>query len=219
MTKRVWGRFAALCLLGGSAWIFDEYYPAMLTGLLHLATHNLALAAVFGLVGWYRKDGARRVCWWKVSAASIAMIALPEIVSESASGHVSHLTEVLIYMLVPVVIVVAAAQKAAGFGNSDNPLRLVAPALVSLGGAALVIPSTWPQTVTGRLFVVAMGVSALLAGLAAVWLHDLLAGTNAWRAAAVVAASSGAVGAACCWIGWQGIADGNAAGVAVEALR
>jgi drug/metabolite transporter (DMT)-like permease len=219
MTRRVWLGFAVLCLLGGSAWVFDEALPAMLSGLFRLATHNLALGAVFGLLAWLGKAEAREISWWKVAAAAIAMIAVPEILAAVASGSVSQLTEVLLYMLIPVVVMVAVAQKAAGFGADGNPLRMIVPALAGVGGAALIIPATLPPTVTGRLLVLAMGASAILAGLAAVWLHELLVQADVLRAAAVVAGSSGAVAGAFCWIGWLGIVDANAAGVGVEALR
>lgn len=219
MTRRIWLGFTFLCLLGGSAWVFDEALPAMLSGLFRLAAHNLVLAAVFGLLAWRGKADTREISWWKVAAAAVAMIAVPEILAAVASGSVSQLTEVLVYMLAPVVVVVAMAQKAAGFGAGDNPLRMIVPALAGLGGAALVIPASWPPTTTGRLFVVGMAASAVLAGLAAVWLHELLAGANVLQAAAVVGGASGAVAGAFCWIGWLGIVDANAAGVGVEALR
>ena len=219
MTRRVGLGLAALCLLAGSAWVFDEAFPAMLSGLFRLAVHNLALAAVFGLLGWRGKADAGRISWWKVAAASVAMIAVPEILSAVASGSVSQLTEVLVYMVVPVVVVVAVAQKAAGFGADNNPLRMIVPALAGLGGAALVIPSSWPPTTEGRMFVLAMGASAVLAGLAAVMLHELLAQANVLRAAAVVSGFSGAVATAFCWIGWLGMVDANLSGVAVEVSR
>jgi hypothetical protein len=218
MTRKVWLGFAVLCLLGGSAWVFDEAFPAMLSGLFRFATHNLVLGTVFGLLALRGKADAGPVAWWNVAAAGVAMIAVPEILA-AASGSVSQLSEVLVYMLVPVVVVVAMAQKAAGFGLGDNPLRMIVPALAGVGGAALVIPATWPPTATGRLLVVAMGASAVVAGLAAIWLHELLAGAGVLRAAAVVAGSSGAVAGAFCWIGWLGIVDANAAGLGVEALR
>jgi hypothetical protein len=219
MTRGIWFAFAALCLLGGSAWVFDEAFPAMLSGLFRLAVHNLALAAVFGVMSLPGKADSRGTSWWNVAAAAIAMIAVPEILASVASGSVSQLTEVLVYMLVPVVVVVSMAQKAAGFGAVDNPLRMIVPALAGLGGAALVIPASWPPTFTGRAFLVAMSASAVLAGLAAVWLYELLAQADVLRASAVVAGSSGAVAGAFCWIGWIGIVDANAAGAGVEALR
>jgi len=61
--------------------------------------------------------------------------------------------------------------------------------------------------------------SAMLAGLAAVWLHELLGQASVLRAAAVVVGSSGGFAAAFCWMGWQPIVDASAAGLGVEALR
>jgi drug/metabolite transporter (DMT)-like permease len=217
MKRRVGLGYAALCLLGGSAWIFDEAYPAMLSGLVRFATHGLAMGAVFAALSW--RAGKGRTAWWKVAAAAVAMIAVPEILAAAASGSVSQLTEVLVYMLVPVVVVVAVAQRTAGFGADDNPLRRIVPALAGLGGAALAIPFTWPESVAGRLFVVAMAASAVVAGLAAVWLHDLLRQASVPRAAAVVAGSSGAVAGAFCWMGWHPSVEASAAGLGVEALR
>jgi len=217
MTRRMWAGFAVLCLLAGSAWIFDEAMPGLLRGLPRTAVHDCVLAIAFGLVSLgRRKIGGNGL---KIALGAIAMFAVPEILFAGASGHVSETTEMLVFLLVPVVVIFVVAQKAVGFGSTESPLRMLVPALAALGGATLLVPFDWPPTVGGRLWVVSMVGSAILAGVAAVWMHGLLQEIDVIRAASVGFGACGIVAAAFCWIGWTSLPTWSGSGLAAEALR
>jgi drug/metabolite transporter (DMT)-like permease len=184
--------------------------------LLRIAVHDGVLAAGFGFAG-VRRGG--RGSWLKLAAGAVVMFAVPEVLFAAAGGHVSGLSEILVYLLVPVAVIFVAAQRAAGFGAEQNPLALLGPALAALAGAALAIQFAWPPTLAGQLWLGAMVASAVAAGWAAVWMHELLAGADVPRAAAVMFGSSGAVAGALCWVGWSGAPMWDGHAVTGEVVR
>ncbi len=118
MNLRVWLGFFALCLLNGSAWLFDQRFPVALGGLPRLATHGAILALLFWVVSMLRRSASwpRRAEFARISLGAAGMIAVPEIVSVLAGGKVSELTQVLLFMLIPVVVLLTSAQTATAFG-------------------------------------------------------------------------------------------------------
>ena len=206
MTRRVWLGSGALCLLAGSGWALDEAVPGLLHGLLRMAVHDGVLAAVFGLLSLRNRPRVTRgwKFWTEVATAGVAMFALPQVLFGAAGGHVSAGTELLVFLLVPVVVVFVVAQQTEGFGGAESALRYLAPALVGLLGAVLVLPFDWPPSAVGRLWIAAIVASAGLAGVAAVRLHRLLQGVGVWRAAAVMFGTSSVAGAAFCCVDWGG---------------
>ena len=215
MTRRVWAGFAALCLLAGSGWAVEQSEPGILGGLLRIAVHNGLLALAFGLASRGEKV---QVEWEKIAAGAVAMFVLPEILFAAAAWHVSGPTGVLVFLLVPVVVIFTVAQRAAGFGAERNPLEMMVPALVALGGAALLIPFTMQGTAIGRLWIAALVGSAVVAGVAAVWMHEWLAGVSLLRGAAIVCAASCVAAAAFCEVGLQAV-QWNAGAAATELAR
>ena len=119
----------------------------------------------------------------------------------------------------PVVVIFVVAQKSAGFGSSESPLRAMGPALAGLGGAALLLPFDWPPSVPGKLWLIAMVVSAMLAGAAAVWMHELLQGIGMLRAAAIVYGACSLCLAIFVRVGWTEIQPWLWNAVAGEVLR
>jgi drug/metabolite transporter (DMT)-like permease len=227
MTRRHWAGFAALCLLAGSAWLFDQAFTGMWTGLLRMALHDGALALGLWSAGGKVASGHRNLFlarrpnpeWLKIALAGAAIFAIPQVLIAGAGGHVSELTVVLVFMLAPVAVVFAVAQKEAGFGADGNPLPRMMPALAGLGGAGLILPFAWPATSVGQAWLLAIAASALGAGVAAVWLHGLLAEAQLLRATALVCAGSGLVAGTFCWIGWAGWPPVTWQGLGFEALR
>jgi hypothetical protein len=98
---------------------------------------------------------------------------------------VSGLTEALVFTLVPVVVVMAAAQQSWEFGAQADPRGLLGPSLAGVCGAALLLPFTMPGSVAGKVWLGALVAAAAVAGLAAVRLHALLRGVPAIVAAAL----------------------------------
>ena len=192
MKGRLWLGFAGLCLLSGSVWLLDEVAPPVFGGPAQVAIHDGFLAGVFGLLslkfGGRERTSARMV--FELVLAGVALLGLPAIVGAGAAGKVSSLDGVLVFCMVPAIVVFLTAQRVSGFGDTESPLRLLLPALAGLGGAALILPFTLPQTTAGKLWLIAIVASASFSAWAAIRMHRLLQGMNMLRAAAVLCASA-----------------------------
>jgi len=219
MTRSLWVGFAALCLLAGSGWALDEVAPGLLHGLLRVAVHYGLLAVVFAVVSLRTQTKQDWLPWGKLALGAIAVFGLPQVLFAAAGGHVAGTTALLVFLGVPAVVVFVVAQQADTRGNNENPLRALAPALAGLGGAVLVVAFDWPSSGVGRMWLVGMVASALLAGVAAVWLHGLLRGVGVLRAVAVMFGAVSLVVAAFCWIESDATLVWDSTGVAWELGR
>ena len=221
MTRRLWFGFAALCVLSGSGWALDEAAPGLLRGLVRMAVHDGMLAMAFGAVSMRDRGESKRgaTIWFGIALAAVAILAVPQILFAAAGGHVSGTTVLLIFMLVPAVVVFVVAQQAAGFGSEESVLRFLVPALAGLLGAFLMLPFDWPPSVVGRLWLVAIAASAVLAGFGAVRLYRLMQGVGVLRGAAVMFGASSIAAAAFCWVDWSGNPGWNGAIAVGEAVR
>jgi drug/metabolite transporter (DMT)-like permease len=218
MTRRAWAGFLLVCLLQGSGLILDQLMPPLLSGLLRFGIHNVLLGALFLLASRGRSAAGG------ASAASLAMwgtlfFGVPRIVFAGAGGHVDGFTELLVTLLLPVVVVVVTSQRNVSFGVDDNPLRMLLPALLGLGGAVLVLPFYLPTSGVGRVWLGLMVVAAGVAGIAAVRLHGLLQGIGVLRSAAILFGISGAFALACSGVDLNGIPMWNGPAAIYEAVR
>jgi len=206
VTRRVWFGFAVLCLLSGSGWAFDEAVPGLLHGLLRMAVHDGVLAVAFGAASLRDRGQPRRGAqfWLELAIGAVAMFAVPQVLFAAAGGHVAGTSELLVFLLVPAVVVFAVAQQSEAFGSDENHLRALAPALAGLGGGVLLLPFYWPPEIVGRLWMMAIVASAVLAGFAAVRLYGVLQGVGVLRAAAVIFGASSVAAGAFCWADWTG---------------
>jgi drug/metabolite transporter (DMT)-like permease len=206
MTRRRWFGFAALCVLSGSGWALDEVAPGLLRGLVRMAVHDGLLAIAFGAFSFRDRGRVKRGAkfWVALALTAVAMFAVPQILFAAAGGHVAGTTVLLVFMLVPAVVVFGVAQQGAAFGGRESPLRFLAPALAGLLGAVLMLPFDWPPSSVGRGWLVAIVLSAVLAGLAAVRLYRLLDGVGVLRGAAVMFGASSLAAVAFCWVDWSG---------------
>ncbi len=212
----------ALCLLAGSGWLYDVFAPGVLTGLVRTALHN-GLVAV-GCAAWVvlrRQRAASFRVLARLAVGAALLFAIPEVVLAGASGHLSQATEVLVYMLVPVVVVFRVGQESAGFGVGGGAMRGLAPALVGLGGAALILPFELPSSEVGRLWLGGLGASAMAAAVAAVWMHRLLVDEEVPLAEAGGAVFGVTAVLAAVFSGVSGVgpAEITASGMALEAVR
>jgi drug/metabolite transporter (DMT)-like permease len=217
MTRRTWIGFATLCLLAGSGWVYDQATPSLLQGLTRFAVHDGLLGLAFWLASL--RHPRQPVPWVKLAAGAAAIFAIPQVLFAAAGGKVSSLDEVLVFLLVPVVVVLIVAQRTSTFGAGDNPLRLLAPALAGLGGAALLLEFDAPATLPGKLWLAAMVVSAIVAAFAAVQMHGWLRGVPVLRAAAIACAATSFIAAAFCLVDWTGLPGFDAHLAEAEMLR
>ena len=220
MKAKLWVGLVAFCLWAGSAWLYDLFAPGVLTGLPRTALHNGLVA--LGCFGWalrhcYRSPAPRAVA--KLAAGAVILFALPEIVLAGASAHVTQSTEVLVFMLVPAVVVFWCGQQSAAFGADGGSLRGLVPALAGMGGAALILPFSLPSSWMGRLWLAALVVSAIAAGIAAVAMHRLLAKISLARAGSVVFGVSCLLTASFAAFDLPDLPQFSSSGLACEVLR
>ena len=193
MKLRVWLAFAALCLLSGSGWLLAEWQPETLPGLFPVALRSGLLAILFWAVDQAGHSSNRQSlpagALAPLFAWSVLMASLPAVAVLYAGEHLSPLTEALVFALTPVLVVFFVSQRAVGFGARESPLRLLAPALAGVAGAALLLPFNLPSSGAGRAWLVALFVTAAASAWAAIQLHQRLAGIPVLRAAAIFSAS------------------------------
>ena len=190
MKLRVWIAFGSFCLLSGSGWLLREWQPETTPGLLPFAFRSGVVAILFWSVHQARTSCFQQPLPAGVQARLFAwaalMVALPTVVVVRADQHVSPLTETLVFALIPAFVVFFTSQHAAGFGARESPLRLLAPALAGVGGAALLLPLSLPASSAGQAWLMALLVTAAASAWAAIRLHRQLAGVPVLRAAAVL---------------------------------
>ena len=190
---RIWIAFGFLCLLSGSGWLLREWQPETLPGFLPFSFRSGLIAILFWVVHRARTSSFRQPLPAGVQAHLFAwaalMVALPTVAVVGADEHVSPLTETLVFALVPAMVVFFTSQSAAGFGVRESPLRLLAPALAGVGGAALLLPFSLPASSAGQAWLMALLVTAATSAWAAIRLHRQLAGVPVLRAAAVLSAA------------------------------
>jgi drug/metabolite transporter (DMT)-like permease len=210
--------FAALCLLSGSAWMIDEFYPEIITGPAHTAAHDGLLAILFAVASLrgHRERFAPRL-WLELALCSIALFALPTILATGSGGQVASLSIILISTSIPAIVVFLAAQASAA--ADDNPLRLLLPALAGLGGASLLLPFTWPVSFAGQAWLIAIILSAVLSAFAAIRLHRILPRTAILRVLAILCASAAIASALCYRIGYNPIPVWTNTQLLVEVFR
>ena len=191
---KVWFGFAGLCLFAGSEWILRNALLGSLGGPARLATHYFMLAFVLSLAGLRGSQVAGR--WVRVAGLGALLLGVPEGVVGLASAHMGGAGTVLVYMMVPAVVVFMTAQRAADFGRNEDRLWALGPALAGLGGGALLIPFALPAMWSGDVWLGAVVLSAVGAGIASVLLHRELKDTDLVPTAAALCVGAALVGVA-----------------------
>jgi hypothetical protein len=126
---------------------------------------------------------------------------------------------VLVFMLVPAVVVFRVGQLSAGFGAGAGSLNGLLPALIGLGGAALVLPFELPASAIGRIWLAALVFCAIAAGVAAVETHRLLVGLRLGVAGGVLFGVSALMIGGFCWMFPSGTGVLMVRSVSFEVLR
>jgi drug/metabolite transporter (DMT)-like permease len=100
--------------------------------------------------------------------------------AEAVSASVSQITLATLFTLVPAAVVVLAP-----YCNLPSANRLLAPAILGLAGALLLLPFTQPATLPQAALYALVLAAAVVVALASIWLHRLLASITLLDAALV----------------------------------
>ncbi len=182
-SRRVWIGFAILCLVSGTSWIIPpKLIPA--NGILPTLEQQallFGLAAVAALCFRLRLHPPRLHSLrlyslthsLQLAAAGLGFFGVPIAIVEIAHSSVGATTRVAAFAIVPVVVILAIV-------TSDHPggsRRLLAPALLGLGGLLLLLPLQFSSSIRGQSMLALIAVAVLTAGLCSVWMFHLLQGT------------------------------------------
>ncbi|ADW69370.1 hypothetical protein [Granulicella tundricola] len=220
MRRKVWLGFGLFCFLAGSRWLLEQAVPAPVTSLVREAMHHGLLVLIFAAWAVQRREGwagKSLMDWLEIAGAAALVFVLPDLLINGAAGAVTSLSETLVFLLVPVVVVFVVAQQASGFGVDDGARGLLGPALAGLAGAGLMIPFTMPPSVAGKVWLGALVAGAVLAGIATVRVHALLRGTGIMAATAVVSGVIAVLSGVAASSDWRGLAQMDGRGLLVEA--
>ena len=147
------------------------------------------------------------------------MAGLPTFVVECAGKYVSGLTETLVFALTPAFVVFFISQTTANFGFRESPLGLLAPALMGIGGAALLLPFNLPSSGAGRAWLTVLLVTAAASAWGAIQLHKRLRNVPVLPAAAIFSAATFMLAAPVCLAQAGRISSWSFSAVEMEALR
>jgi drug/metabolite transporter (DMT)-like permease len=116
----------------------------------------------------------------------------------------------LVFGLVPFLTVFVMAQRVGG------DLRLLVPAVVGVGGLALVVPFAWPSSNVGVGWLVGMAIAAGFVAVAGIRMHGLMRGASTVWAGALGSGAAALLAGAAWWVMERGPVDFGWRVVAME---
>lgn len=172
-TWAVLAGFSLLCGLTASEWLAPieaqgEVSSLQLQGMMYAAIGLGALALGWRESRWHNLHAAYGL---RLCAGCGLFFCVPMIVLDGVSGRIPSTSVSALFAMTPVVVTLMIASR---FADGPDLQRLLAPALMGLGGVLCVLPFGLPasQREWGAFAAVLLAVA--LAGVAAVWLHRLL---------------------------------------------
>ncbi|MGD0799243.1 MAG: hypothetical protein ABR910_16125 [Acidobacteriaceae bacterium] len=167
-----------LALLSSSAWLVEQFFPTDLPLPVRLTLRNLTLAAAiapFALRTLARNRSHPRP-YAALALASILLLSLPALLTDIARTAVSSTTVTELFALLPIAVVVLTPHLAL---NPTTPTPdttpLLLPAFLGLTGTLLLLPFALPNTPRRAAFQALTLLAVLIAAIAAIWMHRLLA--------------------------------------------
>jgi hypothetical protein len=190
LTPRQWLRFFALCLLWASAWLVDEAWPNPLPLPARQTLHNLILAAfaAIALAFTSRSPKTSRPPrpYAKLAIAGICLLTLPALLIDIARTAVSSTTVTELFAILPIAVVVLTPHLTFGPTPAPDTAHLLVPAFIGLTGILLILPFALPDTPRRATFQALVFLAVLLAAIASIWMHHLLASFTTLQAIFVV---------------------------------
>ena len=190
----VWG-FVGYAALAGGAVVLEQSLALPWPPLLRSALHDVIAFFVFGAYGVLRKSPRPLPGRLLPAAAWITVIfSAASVVFAMLEGQISGAAVTLVFASVPFLTVFIQAQRVGGDSGQ------LAPAIVGLGGLALIVPFAFPRSPAGIVALAVMVVCAGVVAFAGVRAHDLLAGVPLTWAASGACAAAGVL-TAVAWVG------------------
>jgi drug/metabolite transporter (DMT)-like permease len=179
--------FFALCLLSSSAWLVDAKWPSDLPAAPRQGLHDLLIGIALGLVAWRRAAHGRppALRWMKLVLASVLLLGVPATIAQAALSGVSEVNIAASFAMLPVMVLVLVSSVSLGSADAPGIDKLLAPALIGLGGTLLLLPVEVPSSSHETVCEVAVVLAVLIAACASVWMYPLLRGFAVVEAGAI----------------------------------
>ncbi len=220
---RVWLALTALCFLTASGWILTEWRPETMPGLLPIALRSGLLVICFGVLDRVQSRSRGKpipaTACLVVLGYSVLVAGLPTLVLEFAGIYLSALSETLVFSFVPAFVVFFVSQGTADFGLRESPFDLFVPALMAIGGAALLLPFSIPSSGAGQAWLAALLFTAMASAWAAIQLHRRLRNMPIPLAAALFSAATFVVTIPVCVTQTGRLSSWSLPAVELEGLR
>jgi drug/metabolite transporter (DMT)-like permease len=190
--RRVWAAFGLFCVLSGSTWMLAAVFAFDWPPLLRLGFHDAVVCLLLSAAGLALRKPARWRALVSVAGWGAVLLAGPELLSAGAGGRVGATTQVTVLGITPVLTVLLRSQA------EEGTMRRLMPAVLAVGGLALVIPVAWPTSLAGADWLAGMlagGLCLAYAGIRLYWLLQEVPLLWAAAAASAGAALAGGMGA------------------------
>jgi drug/metabolite transporter (DMT)-like permease len=181
MTRRTWVIFGAFCLLSASGWLLPPVTPWGRS--LIFALCGIASIFVSGRRIWPVPQQVAKLVLF-----SILLVGVPDALCAWAQTHVSGLVVTAMLALVPVLLVVIAAQ--VGSDGASSTTRTLVPAVLGLSGVLLLLPVDLPASTIGRIALGVLLTAGLLIAFASVVIHSILCKFSVAQGTAIVCLSN-----------------------------
>jgi hypothetical protein len=173
MSRSRTGDLALLCLLSGSGWLLEHFFPRAVSLPFAGLIHFLVIGAIATVFWTFRRTS--RLSF--VNAGSIAfcgaiLFALPAIMLGISSGAVSEFTSLALFCSIPLmtVLMLEAFDWPGLLGVGP---RALPTSVLGLGGALLLFPAQLPGDWRGWIYFALIVGCCFLVAFAAIEMHKI----------------------------------------------
>ena len=167
---------AALCLLSGSGWLIEQFYPREIffpfAGFIHFTVIG-TVAMLVWLATERRTLSIAKAGW--IALSGMGVFALPSIAPGVSAGAVSEFTTVALFCAIPLMtVLILNASEWPGPGVAGP--RALLSGVFGVGGALLLLPAQLPGAARGWIFFCLIAVCCTLVAFAGIAMHRMIQG-------------------------------------------
>jgi hypothetical protein len=197
MNRSRTGDLALLCLLSGSGWLLEHFYPRAVPFPLSGFIHFLLIGLIATL--WWVATGMPKMPAGKAAGVAFSgaiLFALPAIMLGITAGAVSQFTSLTLFCSIPLMtVLMLGAFDWVGLRGLGS--RALPTGVLGLGGALLLFPVQFPGEARGWIHFALIAGCCLLVAFAAIEMHRMTQDIPLAPAIALASLGSAALLVAC----------------------